>query len=118
MIQSKIERFYGSIKNVIRLRNFFYPRVLERAISEFVDYYNQYRYHEAQDNMTPADVYFGRVEEVKSRLEQIKEAAMRQRRELNSRTPSFWPVAVPAKGRSISMLKSRFIPNVLRTYTH
>ena len=104
MIQGKIERFYRSIDNVIRLRNFFYPRVLQRAISELVDYYNQYRYHEALDNMTPADLYFRRVQEVKSRREQIKEATVRQRRELNSGTPSLWPAAVSAKGQSISML--------------
>ena len=103
----KIERFtilaqgYRSMKNVIRLQN-YYPWVLERAIRKFVDYYNNHRYHEALDGMTPADVYFGRVEQVKSRLERIKEATMRQRRELNSRTPSLRHAAAPGQGQSIS----------------
>jgi hypothetical protein len=43
-------------------------------------YYNNERYHESLDNMTPADVYFGRVEEVKSRRERIKQATMAERR--------------------------------------
>ena len=35
------------------------------------------------DNLTPADVYFGRVEEVKDKREEIKQKTMKQRRQLN-----------------------------------
>jgi hypothetical protein len=41
---------------------------------------NNERYHESLDNMTPADVYFGRVEEVKSKRERIKQVTMEERR--------------------------------------
>lgn len=43
----------------------------------------QQRYHEALNNLTPADVYFGRVEEVESKREQIKTRTLQQRRREN-----------------------------------
>ncbi len=64
MTQGKIERYHRSMKNVIKLLNYEYPGELEQAIGEFVEYYNKHRYHEALDNLTPEDVYFGREEKV------------------------------------------------------
>jgi hypothetical protein len=52
---------------------------LEQAIAAFVEYYNHQRYHEALDNLTPTDVYFGREKEVLSRREQIKEMTLSER---------------------------------------
>ena len=40
------------------------PEELKDAIVEFVDYYNNNRYHESLNNVTPADVHYGREEEV------------------------------------------------------
>ena len=68
------------MKNVIKLRNYEYPWELEQALGEFVDYYNHRRYHGSLGNLTPEDVYFGRVEEVKSRRERIKEGTFQMRR--------------------------------------
>ena len=42
------------------------------------------RYHEALGNVTPADVYFGRDQEIKVRREQIRKKTMRLRRRQNS----------------------------------
>jgi len=48
------------MKNVIKLDNYYSPDDLIKAIKEFVEYYNNERYHESHRNLTPADVYFGR----------------------------------------------------------
>jgi putative transposase len=45
---------------VLLLENYYLPRQLEQSIGEFVEYYDNCRYHESLDNLTPADVYFGR----------------------------------------------------------
>ena len=86
MTQGKIERYHRSMKNVVKLQNYYYPWDLERAIDNFVDYYYQGRYHESLDNLNPEDVYFGRVEEVKSRRDLIKERTMQMRRIENLQT--------------------------------
>ena len=60
MTQGKIERFHRSMKNVVKLDHYASPWALERAIAHFVEDYNHRRYHEALQNVTPADVYHGR----------------------------------------------------------
>jgi putative transposase len=88
MTQGKIERWHRSMtspcarpgKNVVRLENYYSPSELEAAIGAFVKYYNNARYHEALDNLTPADVYFGRAEEVKGRRDEIKRRTLQSRR--------------------------------------
>jgi len=42
--------------------------------------YNHQRYHESLDNVTPADVYFGRPQEVLTRREEIKRQTPEERR--------------------------------------
>ena len=85
MTQGKIERYHRSMKNVVKLENYYLPWHLEKAVGDFVTYYNQQRYHESLGNVTPADMYFGRAREIQSRREQIKEKTMRERRRLNRR---------------------------------
>jgi len=53
------------------------------AIEDFVDYYNNQRYHESVGNMTPADVYFGREKEVQSERDKIKRETLALRRQQN-----------------------------------
>jgi putative transposase len=69
----KPEYYHRSMKNVIKLQNYDYPWVMERSGEDCVDFYNNHRYHEPLGNLTPVDVYFGRVEEVISRREKNKE---------------------------------------------
>src|SRR2546421_4088514 len=54
MTQGKIERYHRSMKNRILLDNYYLPGQLEQSIEEFVSYYNNCRYHESLDNLTPA----------------------------------------------------------------
>ena len=62
--QGKIERYRRTIKNVINLQNYYTPEELEKDIAAFVEYYNNHRYHESINNLTPADVYCGRDEKI------------------------------------------------------
>jgi len=80
MTQGKIERYHRSMKNIVNLQNYFLPGNLESEIASFVAYYNDQRYHESLDNLTPADVYFGRAKEVLSKRDEIKKRTMQQRR--------------------------------------
>jgi len=83
MTQGKIERYHRSMKNVVKLQNYFYPWELEQAIEAFVEYYNHKRYHEALDNLTPSDVYSGKSEQILSRREKIKRTTLQNRRQFN-----------------------------------
>jgi putative transposase len=83
MTQGKIERYHRSMKNILLLENYYSPSELDDQIGLFVDYYNNYRYHEALNNITPVDVYHGRRWEILTRREQIKKKTMRLRRQQN-----------------------------------
>jgi len=83
MTQGKIERFHRSMKNVVKLENYYSPCELERAIARFVEYYNNRRYHEAIGNVTPADKYRGRAQEILTRREKIKRETLAKRRREN-----------------------------------
>jgi transposase InsO family protein len=88
MTQGKIERYHRSMKNIVNLQNYYLPTQLEIEIASFVNYYNHQRYHESLDNLTPADVYFGRAKEVLTKREQIKKQTLQQRRLLNLQPPA------------------------------
>ena len=81
--QGKIERYHRSMKNVVKLENYYYPWELEKAIRQFVDYYNHQRYHESLDNVTPADMFYGRYEEIMGRRQLIKQQTLQRRKEEN-----------------------------------
>jgi transposase InsO family protein len=79
--QGKIERYHRSMKAIVKLDTYYSPSELEQAIASFVLYYNQQRYHEALDNLTPADVYLGKREAVLTQRERIKQQTLQHRRE-------------------------------------
>lgn len=78
--QGKIERYHRTMKNVIKLDNYYSPGELEHAIDQFVEYYNTRRYHESLNNVTPEDVFLGRENEILERRKRIKEKTIKQRR--------------------------------------
>nr|WP_143534557.1 IS3 family transposase [Roseovarius albus] len=78
--QGKIERWHQTLKNRILLENYFLPGDLESQIEAFVDHYNHQRYHESINNVTPADVYFGRDKTILKQRERIKLKTLEARR--------------------------------------
>ena len=59
------------------------PSELRQAIEAFVEYYNHRRYHEALDNVTPADIYFGRKDSILARRKEAKRKTLQARKEYN-----------------------------------
>jgi putative transposase len=78
--QGKIERWHQTLKSRILLDNYYLPGDLERQIDAFVAHYNHVRYHESLDNLTPADVYFGRAETILAERLRIKRVTIANRR--------------------------------------
>ena len=58
--QNKIARWQQTLKNRVLLKNYSLPGDLQASIKAFVTRYNHERYHESLNNVTPADIYFGR----------------------------------------------------------
>ncbi len=81
--QGKIERWHQTLKNRILLENYYLPGDLEAQIGRFIEYYNHQRYHVSLDNLTPADVYFGRGQAILLERARIKRKTIEQRRLLH-----------------------------------
>ena len=78
--QGKIEHWHQTMKNRVLLENYYPPGDLERQIGAFVDYYNHQRYHESLNNVTPADVYYGRDKSIIRERKKIKIMTIKNRR--------------------------------------
>ncbi len=63
----KLERYHWTIKLDVNQIPYDVPGNLEITITEFVNYYNNRRYHKALGNVTPSDVLGGRKEEILER---------------------------------------------------
>jgi hypothetical protein len=48
-----------------------------------VDYYNHERYHESLNNVTPADMYYGRADEVLEQRQMIKQRTLAMRLQMH-----------------------------------
>jgi putative transposase len=79
----KLERYHQSIKREVNQLPYELPSHLERAIADFVDYYNYRRYHKALGNVTPADVLYGRREEILERRKEVQIQTINRRRDYN-----------------------------------
>jgi len=81
--QGKIERWHRSMKNQILLNNYYLPGELQEHLQRFVSYYNHERYHESLNNLTPADVFYGRGAEILEQREMIKQNTLALRRRMH-----------------------------------
>ena len=85
MTPGKIERYPRSMKNVVKLEPYYYPWEWVQAIRLFVPYYNPERYPESLDNIPPAELYFGRCQEIMDRQAIINYKTLQRRRKENPR---------------------------------
>ena len=79
----KIERFHETLKARLNLLVYTGPGQLRAAMAEFIEFYNQRRYHEGVGNVTPADVYHGRREQILRRREEQKRQTLEERFQYN-----------------------------------
>ena len=79
----KVERYQQSLKTEVNQLPYEIPNELEKAIADFVDYYNYRRYHKALGNVAPADVLYGRREEILTRRKEMQEQTINRRRNYN-----------------------------------
>ena len=84
MVQNPLRTYKDT--NEVKLQHYYFPWELEAALRDFtrklrsLPYYNDERYHEAIGNVTPADVYFGRRDEVLTERSKIKRRTMERRK--------------------------------------
>ncbi len=81
--QGKIERWHRSMKNQILLNHYYLPGELQEQLQHFVNYYNHERYHESLDNLTPADIFYGRGQTILDQREKIKLNTLSLRRKMH-----------------------------------
>ncbi|MFC1861157.1 integrase core domain-containing protein [Chloroflexota bacterium] len=79
----KLERYHQTIKREVNQILFEFPSQLEKAITDFVEYYNFRRYHKALGNVTPADILYGRREEILERRKEVQIKTINRRRDYN-----------------------------------
>ena len=79
----KLERYHQSIKQEVNQVPYEAPGDLEEAITGFVDYYNNRRYHKALGNVTPDDVLHGRREEILITRKEVKAQTLARRKRYN-----------------------------------
>ena len=71
--------FYQFLTQIPCRNHYFCPSELEKAIDGWVKYYNESRFHDSLDNLTPRDVYLGQGEKIKKIREIIKQNSINKR---------------------------------------
>ncbi len=79
----KVERYQQSLKREVNQIPYEAPSQLDKAIADFVDYYNYRRYHKALGDVTPADVLYGRREQILQRRKEVRIQTINHRRNYN-----------------------------------
>ncbi|MEJ2048031.1 MAG: IS3 family transposase [Dehalococcoidia bacterium] len=79
----KMERYQQSLKREVNQLPYEFPSELEQAIADFVDYYNYRRYHKALGNVAPADVLYGRRDDILCRRKEVQIQTFNRRKQYN-----------------------------------
>jgi transposase InsO family protein len=79
----KVERYQQSLKREVNQIPYEAPSQLDKAIADFVDYYNYCRYHKAIGDVTPADVLYGRRDQILQRRKEVRIQTINRRRNYN-----------------------------------
>ncbi|MFC2011034.1 IS3 family transposase [Chloroflexota bacterium] len=79
----KVERYQQSLKREVNQLPYEAPSQLDKAIDDFVDYYNYRRYHKALSDVAPADVLYGRREQILQRRKEVQIQTINRRRNYN-----------------------------------
>jgi putative transposase len=79
----KLERYHRTIKTEVNQIPYEFPVDLEKAITDFVEYYNFRRYHKALGDITPADVLNSRKDQILKSRKEVKEQTIQNRRNYN-----------------------------------
>ena len=79
----KMERYQQSLKREVNQIPYEAPSQLDKAIADFVDYYNYRRYHKALGDVAPADVLYGRREQILQRRKEVRIQTINRRRNYN-----------------------------------
>ena len=83
----KLERFHETLKARLNLLVYTSPEALREAAAEFIGFYNQQRYHQGIGNVTPADLYYRRLEEILKRRKVQKQEILESRFRYNLGKP-------------------------------
>ncbi|MFC2010885.1 integrase core domain-containing protein [Chloroflexota bacterium] len=79
----KVERYQQSFKREVNQLPYEAPSQLVRVIADFVDYYNYHRYHKALSDVTPADVLYGRREQILQHRKEVRLQTINHHRDYN-----------------------------------
>ena len=79
----KLERYHQSIKREVNQLPYEAPSHLDKTITDFVEYYNYRRYQKALGNVTPADVLYGRREQILQRRKEVQILTINRRKDYN-----------------------------------
>ena len=74
-----VQRYHQTLKGEINQVPCEMPSELKEAIGKFVECYNHRRYHEALGNVTSADVYYGRREDILAQRKEAKQKTLQVR---------------------------------------
>jgi len=79
----KLERYHQTIKREVNQILYEFPGQLEKAITDFAEYYNFRRYHKALGDVTPADVLHGMRNQILQRRKEVQIQTVNRRRDYN-----------------------------------